>query len=100
VPYSDQKAWVGVATLSGLPATIAPIGHSESGLPIGAQIVGGYPEDRTTVAFARMIQREFGGFVPPPRVRHTVARCRGLVAARRLCRYFVWDCTSSRLLVA
>jgi hypothetical protein len=31
VPYSDQKAWVGVATLSGLPATIAPIGHSESG---------------------------------------------------------------------
>ena len=55
MPYSDQKAWVGVATLSGLPATIAPIGHSESGLPIGAQIVGGYLEDRTTVAFARML---------------------------------------------
>jgi len=66
VPYNDQKAWIGVATLTGLPATVAPIGHSESGLPIGVQIVGGYLDDRTTIAFAGMIEREFGGFVPPP----------------------------------
>jgi len=65
VPYSDQKAWIGVATLTGLPATIAPIGRSESGLPIGVQIIGGYLEDRTTIAFAGLIEREFGGFVPP-----------------------------------
>jgi hypothetical protein len=25
-----------------------------------------YLEDRTTIAFAGMIEREFGGFVPPP----------------------------------
>jgi amidase len=66
VPYGDQKAWIAVATLTGLPATVAPIGRSESGLPIGAQIIGGYLEDRTTIAFAGMIEREFGGFVPPP----------------------------------
>ena len=66
VPYNNQKAWIGVATLTGLPATVAPIGHSESGLPIGVQIVGGYLDDRTTIAFAGMIEREFGGFVPPP----------------------------------
>ena len=66
IPYSDQKAWIGVATLIGLPATVAPIGRSDSGLPIGVQIIGGYLEDRTTIAFAGMIEREFGGFVPPP----------------------------------
>jgi amidase len=52
--------------LTGLPATVAPIGHGESGLPIGVQIIGGYLEDRTTIAFAGLIEREFGGFVPPP----------------------------------
>ena len=66
VPYGDQKAWIGVATLTGLPATVAPIGRSESGLPIGVQIIGGYLDDRTTIAFAGMIERELGGFVPPP----------------------------------
>lgn len=29
-----------------------PIGRTESGLPIGVQIIGGYLEDKTTIAFA------------------------------------------------
>jgi len=66
VPYNDQMVWAGIATLNGLPATIAPIGRTDSGLPIGVQIIGGYLEDRTTIAFAGLIEREFGGFVPPP----------------------------------
>ena len=33
---------------------------------IGVQIIGGYLEDRTTIAFAGLIEREFGGFTPPP----------------------------------
>jgi amidase len=66
VPYYDQIAWSTVATLTGLPATVAPIGHDASGLPIGVQIIGGYLEDRTTIAFAGLIEREFGGFTPPP----------------------------------
>jgi amidase len=64
--YFDQLAWAGPATLNGLPATTAPIGRTETGLPIGVQIIGGYMEDRTTIAFAEMIEREFGGFSPPP----------------------------------
>jgi amidase len=67
VPYFDQSVWAGIATLNGLPATTAPIGHSDDGLPIGVQIVGGYLEDYTTIAFAGLIEREFGGFGPPPR---------------------------------
>jgi amidase len=66
VPYNDQSVWAGIATLNGLPATTAPNGRSDDGLPIGVQIVGGYLEDRTTIAFAELIEREFGGFTPPP----------------------------------
>ena len=57
-----------MATLLGLSATVAPIGHSAEGLPIGVQIIGPYLEDRTTIAFAGLVEREFGGFVPPPRL--------------------------------
>jgi amidase len=64
--YDDQIVWSSIATLIGLPATAAPIGRSEAGLPIGVQIIGGYLEDRTTIAFAGLIEREFGGFVAPP----------------------------------
>jgi len=42
------------------------IGHDESGLPIGVQIIGGYLDDRSTIAFAGLVEREFGGFAPPP----------------------------------
>jgi amidase len=65
IPYDDQIVWASIATLFGLPATVGPIDHSETGLPIGVQIVGGYLEDRTTIRFAELIEREFGGFVPP-----------------------------------
>jgi amidase len=66
LPYADQGAWAGIATLNGFPATTMPIGHDEHGLPIGAQIVGGFLDDRTTLKFAESIEREFGGFTPPP----------------------------------
>ena len=55
-----------LATLNGFAATTVPIGHSAEGLPIGMQIVGGYLDDRTTLAFAGLVEREFGGFTAPP----------------------------------
>jgi amidase len=66
VPYPNQIVWASMATLVGLPATVAPIGHSEDGLPIGVQIIGPYLEDHTTIAFAGLIEREFRGFIRPP----------------------------------
>lgn len=65
--YFAQLAWPGVALLPHLPATVAPIGQTRDGLPIGAQIIGPYLEDRTTIAFASLLAREFGGFQVPPR---------------------------------
>jgi amidase len=69
VPYGDQTMWISIATLTGLPATAMPIGLSGEGLPIGMQIIGPYLEDRTTIAFAGLVEREFGGFVTPPAFR-------------------------------
>ena len=66
IPYINQVAWCAIATLTGLPATVAPIGKTEGGLPVGVQIIGGYLEDRTTIGFAGLIEREFAGFSRPP----------------------------------
>jgi amidase len=66
IPYGDQGLWSSLATLTGLPSTAMPIGRSDNGLPIGMQIIGPYLEDRTTIAFAELVEREFGGFVAPP----------------------------------
>jgi amidase len=63
--YSDQLIWPGMATAPGLPATALPIDKSDAGLPIGVQAVGAMYEDRTTIRFAELVEREFGGFVPP-----------------------------------
>jgi amidase len=66
IPYAAQGAWSGLATVSGLPATAMPIGVGASGLPVGIQIIGPYLEDRSTLGFAELAEREFGGFTPPP----------------------------------
>jgi amidase len=63
-PYQDQLFWPGVATCPGLPSTAIPLGLA-GGLPIGAQIVGPWLEDRTTLKLAELIEQAFGGFVPP-----------------------------------
>jgi amidase len=53
-PYMNQIGWPAVATFANLPATSIPVGRSKSGLPIGAQVIGPYLEDRTALAFARL----------------------------------------------
>ena len=59
-PYGAQIAWPSIAAFAGLPATCAPISRTASGLPIGAQIIGPRFEDRTTIAFAGLLERELG----------------------------------------
>jgi amidase len=59
-PYFAQLAWSSVATLPGLPATVAPAGLTRAGLPVGVQIIGPYLEDRTTIALARLIEGPSG----------------------------------------
>ncbi|WP_245266445.1 amidase [Bradyrhizobium sp. WSM1743] len=65
-PYLSLIVWATLATPPGLPATVIPAGQSKTGLPIGVQIIGPLYEDRTTLAFARLLEREYGGFTRPP----------------------------------
>lgn len=64
--YTHNITWTTMAIVSGLPATVAPVGLSESGLPVGIQIIGARLEDRTTISFARGLSDLIGGFVAPP----------------------------------
>lgn len=65
-PYFAQVAWPGLASLGNLPSTVAPVGFTQGGLPVGLQAIGPYLEDRSTIAFAALLEREFGGFKAPP----------------------------------
>jgi amidase len=67
--YSEITTWPSVATISQLPATVVPIGHSPAGLPIGMQVIGPYLEDYTTIAFARAMEGVCSGYTPPPTVK-------------------------------
>jgi amidase len=64
--YMDMFNWVGTATLTGCPATVAPAGLTPDGLPVGIQIMGPYGEDATPITFAELLAREIGGFTSPP----------------------------------
>ncbi|MBW2676147.1 MAG: amidase [Deltaproteobacteria bacterium] len=74
LPVNDQDrsyvntlyTWSGLAGVAHLPATAVPAGITSKGLPVGAQIVGPYLGDRTTIQVAVHIEDEVGGFVPPP----------------------------------
>lgn len=68
--YLDQMMWPGLIGQAYLPATVAPIGVSARGLPVGVQIVGPYLEDRTTIDFARHLAEVCGGFQVPPGYDH------------------------------
>jgi amidase len=70
--YESLFGWIAPATMAYLPATVAPVGRSPAGLPVGIQIVGPYLEDRTTIHFASALADVVGGFVPPPGSRAPV----------------------------
>ena len=69
VPTTDQLFWAGYSCAPYLPATVAPCGFTPAGLPVGVQIVGPQYGDRTGIEFARLLEREFQGFVAPPDYR-------------------------------
>ena len=58
--------WAGLSINAYLPASVAPVGLTAGGLPVGVQIVGPYLEDRTCIHIARMMEEIFGRLTPPP----------------------------------
>lgn len=66
-PYNDLFAWLQTTGAVRVPAAVAPIGRTPSGLPVGIQIVAKEFGDRTAIDFARRLAGIVGGFQAPPR---------------------------------
>ncbi len=64
-PASDNYYWIGIPSLSCLPATAIPIGETSAGLPVGAQIIGPEFGDKRCLRLARLIEQAFRGFKAP-----------------------------------
>ena len=63
--YNDLLFWPGLTGGYHLPATIAPMGFTAAGLPLGVQIAGPVYGDRTTIAVAELLEQAYLGFTPP-----------------------------------
>lgn len=66
VPFENQLFWAGYGGLAYLPATVAPLGLTPGGLPVGVQILGPEYADLTCLRFARLLELRYRSFVPPP----------------------------------
>jgi amidase len=66
ISYLELAFYPQVAIFCGLPATAFPAGFDDENLPIGLQAVGPYLEDRTTLRFAQLLERDWRAFTPPP----------------------------------
>lgn len=65
IAYRDMLFWPGITGGYYLPASVAPIGKSREGLPIGVQIAGPLYGDRTTIQVAEWIEHAGHSFVAP-----------------------------------
>ena len=70
-PVTDQMFWAGLSCFFGLPSTIAPLGMSQpsethAGLPFGVQIIAPQYGDKTSIQFARLMEKSWRAFSPPP----------------------------------
>jgi amidase len=54
--YLKLTAWNSLASAAYLPATVAPVGITDDGLPVGLQIIAGYLEDATAIDIASHLE--------------------------------------------
>jgi Asp-tRNA(Asn)/Glu-tRNA(Gln) amidotransferase A subunit family amidase len=66
VEYSTSFAYAELASIAALPALTLPMGRTETGLPVGVQLVGRPFEEPLLLAVARLLEQETGGCQRPP----------------------------------
>jgi amidase len=66
IAYNDLLFWPGLTGGYHLPGTVAPMGLTKAGLPLGVQIAGPIYGDRSTIAVAALLEQAWRGFKPPP----------------------------------
>ena len=65
-PAIETIRWCGIVGVASLPSTVTPVGITETGLPVGIQVVGPYYEDRTPLDVARRIDGIVQAYRVPP----------------------------------
>ncbi len=65
VSPTDQLFWAGYSGVVYLPSTVGPAGITPSRLPVGYQAIAAQGRDKTSIAFAKLVEKAFGGFTPP-----------------------------------
>jgi amidase len=66
MPFGQTLFWAGLIGLPYLPATAIPTGFSKDGLPLGIQMAGAQYNDLTCIHMAKLLEKEYVGFTPPP----------------------------------
>jgi len=71
MPLLPPTRWAYTALLNAMevPATQIPLGLDARGVPVGLQVAGAHGNDHLTIAVALELERRFGGWVPPRRLR-------------------------------
>jgi amidase len=64
-PTTTPLFWAGYPGHVYLPATVAPVGLSDSGLPVGVQIVGPQYRDYRCIRFAQLLEDHYVRFQAP-----------------------------------
>lgn len=65
-PYHAFHSWIALATVCHLPGVVIPVPQPPGALPCGVQIIAREGADFDLLAIAEALERELGGFVPPP----------------------------------
>ena len=58
-------AYTAIVNVLELPVTQVPLGLNEQGLPLGVQVLAGHGYDNVSIAIAKILEGEFGGWVHP-----------------------------------
>ena len=64
--HLDATTWTVSISMAYLPSTVVPAGFTPDGLPVGAQLVGPYLEDRTCLFASAGLAALTCGYVVPP----------------------------------
>jgi len=64
--HLEATTWTVIVSAAYLPSTVVPAGFTPGGLPVGAQLVGPYLEDRTPLFAGAGLASLTCGYVVPP----------------------------------
>jgi amidase len=64
-PYFRLLDWIALASALHVPALAAPVGRTDAGLPLGAQLIGRWGEEEQLLTLGELLEQATGGCRPP-----------------------------------